>query len=41
MVMVDTDNVIEEAKKREMEQFINEKIYGKFTPKNPSYLSNY
>ena len=41
MVMVDTDSIIEQAKQREMEKFLQEKIYGNYTHKNPSYISRY
>lgn len=41
MVMVDTEQTIKEIKKREMERFIQEKIYGKYSSTNSSFIANY
>ena len=36
MVMVDTESTIKSMKERELEQFLYEKVYNKYTPKNAS-----
>jgi len=41
MIMVDTDTAIEAVKAREMEEFLYNKVYGKYSVKHKNYLSNY
>jgi hypothetical protein len=41
MVMVDTENTINQLEKQRIEQFLNEKIYGKVSTSKPNYLDNY
>jgi len=40
MVMVDADSLLKSIEEREMEKFLYEKVYGKYTPRNPSFISS-
>jgi len=41
MVLVDTDKTIKALKDAEMEKFLYEKVYSKYTPKRSNFINNY